>query len=257
MHYIGMLAFSMPVPMFYDPLTVFLSLFAAIGASAVALFTVSRKRMGAWQVVLGSICMGSGIAAMHYIGMAALRVSARVSYNPWLVLASILLAVTISSSCRNYIVGCATSDVSRARGEKNNPAQDCERAGDGKRNSRHALHRYVGSPFYTFRLFGWPLVRRKHLVHRDHCHCRKQPPCANSGRCDRFLDRLLSAQKAVAEAVDKGEKYFRTMADAIPQIIWTALPSGELDFYNGRWSDYTGKNPSQSGDWGWEVNRER
>jgi PAS domain S-box-containing protein len=67
-----------------------------------------------------------------------------------------------------------------------------------------------------------------------------------------FLDRLLSAQKAVAEAAGEGEKYFRTMADAIPQIIWTALPNGELDFYNGRWSDYTGKNPSQSGDWGWE-----
>ena len=40
--------------------------------------------------------MGSGIAAMHYIGMAALRLSAHVSYDPWLVLASILLAVAIS-----------------------------------------------------------------------------------------------------------------------------------------------------------------
>src|ERR1700722_15151698 len=96
MHYIGMLAFSIPMQMFYDPPTVFLSLLAAIVASAVALFTVSRKPMGQWQVVLGSICMGSGIAAMHYIGMAALRVSAHVGYNPWLVLASIFLAVTIS-----------------------------------------------------------------------------------------------------------------------------------------------------------------
>jgi NO-binding membrane sensor protein with MHYT domain len=61
MHYIGMLAFSMPIPMYYDPPTVLLSLLAAILASAVALFTVSRERMGAWQVTLGSICMGSGM----------------------------------------------------------------------------------------------------------------------------------------------------------------------------------------------------
>ena len=84
MHYIGMLAFSIPMQMSYDAPTVFLSLLAAISASAVALFTVSRKRMGASQVALGSIFMGSGIAVMHYIGMADLRVSARVSYNLWL-----------------------------------------------------------------------------------------------------------------------------------------------------------------------------
>jgi PAS domain-containing protein len=66
-----------------------------------------------------------------------------------------------------------------------------------------------------------------------------------------FLDRLLSAQKAVAETAVKGEVYFRTMADGIPQIIWTALPNGDLDFYNKRWYDYTGKNPQQGGDWGW------
>src|SRR5947199_167836 len=42
MHYIGMLAFSLPVPVLYHYPTVIISLLAAIGASAVALFTVSR-----------------------------------------------------------------------------------------------------------------------------------------------------------------------------------------------------------------------
>src|SRR5882672_5011937 len=96
MHYIGMLAFRMPMKMFYDPPTVLLSLLAAIAASAVALFTVSRERMAGWQAIVGSLFMGSGIAAMHYIGMAAMRLPARVQYDPWLVLASILLAVVIS-----------------------------------------------------------------------------------------------------------------------------------------------------------------
>jgi NO-binding membrane sensor protein with MHYT domain len=68
MHYIGMLAFRLPVPVFYDWPTVLESLVAAILASAVTLYVVSRQRMSLSQAIVGSIVMGSGIAAMHYIG---------------------------------------------------------------------------------------------------------------------------------------------------------------------------------------------
>src|SRR6266849_2196831 len=70
MHYIGMLAFSLPVPVSYDWPTVLVSLLAAIFASAVALFVASRRKMGWLRALIGSTIMGSGIAAMHYIGMA-------------------------------------------------------------------------------------------------------------------------------------------------------------------------------------------
>jgi len=66
MHYIGMLAFSLPVPALYDWPTVLLSLIAAIFASAVALFVVSRKKMGWPRALAGSVFMGGGIATMHY-----------------------------------------------------------------------------------------------------------------------------------------------------------------------------------------------
>ena len=245
MHYIGMLAFLLPVPMFFNPPTVFLSLFAAIVASAVALFTVSRKRMDAWQAVLGSICMGSGIAAMHYIGMAALRVSARVSYNPWLVLTSILLAVTISL--------VALILTFRVREEKKTTWRKIASA--LVMGSAIPVMHYTGMWAASFTPSG-------SLV--DHSHAASISSIGITAIAvssllaltlvvvTAFLERLLSAQKAVAEAAGKGEKYFRTMADAIPQIIWTALPNGELDFYNRRWSDYTGKNLSESGYWGWE-----
>src|SRR5580658_4244572 len=65
MHYIGMLAFILPIPVFYNWPTVVLSLFAAMLASAVALYVVSREFMSAWRTAVGSILMGSGIAAMH------------------------------------------------------------------------------------------------------------------------------------------------------------------------------------------------
>ena len=96
MHYIGMLAFRLPVPVQYDWPTVLLSLLAAILASAVALFVVSRHQMGVLQASLGSIVMGGGIAAMHYIGMAAMRLSAICHYSLPLFILSIVLAIVIS-----------------------------------------------------------------------------------------------------------------------------------------------------------------
>ena len=73
MHYIGMLAFSLPVPVLYHYPTVVLSLLAAIAASAGALFTVSRERMRLGLLLAGGAVMGGGMAAMHCIGTAAMR----------------------------------------------------------------------------------------------------------------------------------------------------------------------------------------
>lgn len=96
MHYIGMLAFHLPVPVQYDWPTVLLSFLAAVLASAVALFVVSRKRMGLIQASAGSIFMGAGIAAMHYVGMDAMRLPATCQFSTPLVVLSVVLAVVIS-----------------------------------------------------------------------------------------------------------------------------------------------------------------
>lgn len=96
MHYIGMLAFILPIPVAYDWPTVLLSLFAAILASVVALGVVSRQKMGWFRAVAGSVLMGAGIASMHYIGMAAMRLSAICRFNSFLVILSVVFAVLIS-----------------------------------------------------------------------------------------------------------------------------------------------------------------
>ncbi len=96
MHYIGMLAFRLPVPVEYDWPTVLVSLLAAVFASAVALFVVSRHKMGLFRALAGSLFMGGGIAAMHYIGMAAMRLPAMCRYSPALLTLSVVLAIGIS-----------------------------------------------------------------------------------------------------------------------------------------------------------------
>ena len=96
MHYIGMLAFILPIPVAYHWPTVLLSLFAAILASVVALGLVSRQKMGLLRALAGSVLMGAGIAGMHYIGMAAMRLPATCRFNSYFVVLSIVFAVLIS-----------------------------------------------------------------------------------------------------------------------------------------------------------------
>src|SRR5882724_10988698 len=96
MHYIGMLACILPLPVAYHWPTVLLSLFSAILASVIALYVVSRQKMSAFRAFAGSVLMGGGIASMHYIGMAAMRMSAISHYDSLLVVLSVVFAVLIS-----------------------------------------------------------------------------------------------------------------------------------------------------------------
>jgi PAS domain S-box-containing protein len=96
MHYTGMLAFRLPIPVHYHIPTVALSLLAAVLASLVALYVVSRERLTALRVGAGSLLMGTGIATMHYTGMAAMRLTAMHHYARGLLALSVLLAVVIS-----------------------------------------------------------------------------------------------------------------------------------------------------------------
>lgn len=62
----------------------------------------------------------------------------------------------------------------------------------------------------------------------------------------------ITEQKQTMQALEESRERFRFMADAMPQIVWTSRPDGNLDYYNQRWYDYTGMTFEQSKDWGWE-----
>ena len=98
MHFIGMLAFSLPVPLAYDVGITILSMLAAVAASAVALYTVRRPAMTPGNVTLAGTIMGVGICVMHYTGMAAMRMSPPIAYDPVLFVASVLVAIIASLS---------------------------------------------------------------------------------------------------------------------------------------------------------------
>ncbi|MDF5717822.1 MAG: MHYT domain-containing protein [Rhizonema sp. NSF051] len=96
MHFVGMLAFSLPVPIDYDVPTVLLSMLAAVIASFAALLLASRSFLSQLQLVGGSVFMGGAIALMHYIGMVAMHTQALLHYNYLLVALSVGIAISAS-----------------------------------------------------------------------------------------------------------------------------------------------------------------
>jgi diguanylate cyclase (GGDEF)-like protein len=96
MHFIGMLAFSLPIPMGYDVPVTLLSMLIAVVVSGFALYTVSREHLGWRNLGVGAVLMGIGIASMHYTGMAAMQTSPPIQYEPLLFAASIVIAIGAS-----------------------------------------------------------------------------------------------------------------------------------------------------------------
>jgi diguanylate cyclase (GGDEF)-like protein len=96
MHFTGMLALTLPVPVTYDlPVTV-LSAVPAILASALALHVMSGRGNRHRRYLIGGTLVGAGIGAMHYIGMAAMRVQYCVHpYDPRLFVLSVVVAVLL------------------------------------------------------------------------------------------------------------------------------------------------------------------
>src|SRR5689334_21887606 len=94
MHFIAMLGFSIPgEPIRYNVPVTILSMVIAVAVVAVGIFIVGFGREGNGPLLLGGAIVGLGVASMHYIGMGAVRVQASLSYNPGLVVASVVIAV--------------------------------------------------------------------------------------------------------------------------------------------------------------------
>src|SRR5260221_3768175 len=96
MHFIGMLAFSLPIPMGYDVSVTLLSMLIAIIVSGFALLMVTGSTLGKRRLLIAGVLMGLGISSMHYTGMAAMDVSPPIRYNPVLFAASIGIAIAAS-----------------------------------------------------------------------------------------------------------------------------------------------------------------
>ena len=93
MHFIGMLAFTLPMTMSYDVGLTILSLLVAIVVTSGGFYVISYSNGSPLYLILGGIFMGLGIIAMHYTGMAAMQGNVEISYDPLLVALSVVIAI--------------------------------------------------------------------------------------------------------------------------------------------------------------------
>ncbi|HZW81266.1 MAG TPA: diguanylate cyclase [Candidatus Deferrimicrobiaceae bacterium] len=245
MHYVGMLALNMPITVSYHLPTVTLSLLAAIAASAVALFVVSRAKISAWQEIAGSVVMGSGIAAMHYIGMAAMRCSAVIVYDPRIVALSIVLAIVVS------LVAL--------------------RSAFGVRDEKHVTRRKIvntlvmGSAIPLMHYTGmWAASFRPSSIASDFAYSVGISTIGMlaiststlfllaAAIALSSLDRFIDSQRFDLNTARERELYFHTIAEAVPEIIWTATPNGQDDYFNQRCFDFTGSTLEEMRGMGWK-----
>ena len=98
MHFIGMLAFRLPIVVAYNLGITLLSVAPAVVASSIVLYVTSRAEIRFSQLVLAGTMMGLGIGTMHYTGMAAMRMAADMYYDPLLFGLSLIVAVGLATA---------------------------------------------------------------------------------------------------------------------------------------------------------------
>ncbi len=114
MHFIGMLAFHLPIPIAYDIEFTLASIIPAVIASGVALMTVSSSRGNRLlSIILAGIFMGAGISLMHYTGMAAMQMFPAIRYDPLLFLLSLGIAIVASITALAIAFYLKQSEASR------------------------------------------------------------------------------------------------------------------------------------------------
>lgn len=97
MHFIGMLAFHLPIPIAYDSLLTFVSVLPAIAAALLGFYLLRSPELQLKKIVIGGFFMGLGIAAMHYTGMSALKMQPAISYDPTIFTLSVVIAITAAT----------------------------------------------------------------------------------------------------------------------------------------------------------------
>ena len=240
MHFVGMLALHLPVLVFYDAVLVFLSFVAAVVGCAIAFYIFNRATVGSGLLVLASIFMGLAIAGMHYIGMAGMRMSSHVAYDPYIVAASVGVAIIVSfvalSLTRNLL---ETSSQPRAWLKKIAASLLMGFAVAG-------MH-YTGmaAAFFTRGAASWRPT--DHVV-------------LGTYELGLVVAATSAALLGIALAGTQFERWtlttrgrFQNLLELSPQVVWFGGPDGQITYFNPYWYEYTGLSPKRALGDGWAA----
>lgn len=237
MHFIGMLAFDMAMPVTYDVGLTILSLFIATGATGAAFAWVSRPGALHRDVFVSGPLMGVGVAAMHYTGMAAMRMPGNLTYNAAIVWLSVLIAVTAATAALWLTF------------RQNDVWQKLLAA--GVMGLAVAGMHYVGMAAATF---SDDMPGGMH--HAGAMALGQQNLAlyvAGATFLILFLAMLASSvdQQRTQGALRDSEERFRAAAEAVGDVVWTNDASGEMRGRQPDWSKLTGQSQAEYEGFGW------
>src|SRR5579864_2921837 len=232
MHFKGMLALCLPVPVEYHWPTVLASLLVAILASGVALYVASCRQMGLVAALTGSIFMATGIAGMHYIGMAAMRLPAITRYSSLLVTCSILLAILFS-----LIALLLAFDL----------REETRWSVPRRLGSATVMGVAVSAMHYT----GMAAASFIPASPADLSHAVTISPLANDGIATVTLIVIVAAVTTSSVDRRRNEDRLRLVIDTAPAMLHSARPDGYVDFFNKRWLEYVDVSFEDIRGWQW------
>jgi PAS domain S-box-containing protein len=238
MHFVGMLALTLPVPVWYDALFTLGSVVAAVAGCAIAFFVFNRATVGGWLLSVASVVMGGAIAGMHYLGMAGMRMGGNIIYDPGIVAASIGVAVALSFAAlaltRNLLnAGATQGPLLKKTGASLLFALAVAAMHYTGMAAAHFTRGAAGwSPtgyllLGTYQLGLWVAISSIILV-------------AIVLAVTRFV-RWTSATKS----------RFENLLDLSPQVVWFGQPDGQITYCNPYWYQYTGLSERQTVGYGW------
>ncbi|HEY3114866.1 MAG TPA: MHYT domain-containing protein [Gemmatimonadaceae bacterium] len=233
MHFVGMLALNLPMLVWYDALALFASIVAAVGGCAIAFIIFNRARVGWPLLAVASVLVGAAIAGMHYTGMAGMRMSGQVIYDPLLVGVSVGVGIILS-----FAALALTRKLIEA-GSK--PGTWPKKAGASLLlGLAVAGMHYTGMTAAKFNA-GPGNWRPDHDL------------VLGTYELGLILGIASVALLAIAFAATQFERWttatrskFENLLDLSPQVVWFAEPDGNITYFNPYWYEYTGLSQKQA-----------
>ncbi len=231
-HYVGTLAFSLPVPILYHYPDVLLELAVAIAASTVFLVCVSRQQIGIRPNLAGGVLVAILLCAMHYIDLHALVLPAMMEYPLHLVVLVVAFSLLVSFLALFLAL---------------------------RESNKHGFT--VSKLFAALGLgCGVPLLRRAAMLAVSFQVVDNPFPTHHTIRVSSqqtvaitFTALFMMSLAIVAALLERAkvqhvlsgltvrdEARFQTLAEAIPQIVWICDAKGLTTYLNRRWYKMAG-----------------
>ena len=247
MHFVGMLAHRLPVPITYDVPLWLLSMAVAVGASALALWIASRTGLSRPALAGAGLLLGAAIAGMHYVGMAAMRIPGRIGYDARLVTLSVVIAVAAAAAALGLFLRTRSDDSPRGRRMKIGAAVVMGAAIAGMHYTAMAAARFTLVPG-SVRIPESSVLRTEGLAAGVIVGTLV---LLGITLLSALVDRRMRARDAETEAVRRSEARFRSLVVASAQVVWTATPGGEITGSQAELASYTGLPHERYRGWGW------